>query len=840
MTDYQPIDLASRFNAGTDILPIGSASRLGFQLLRGLPFHLGSDPTQCLIALRPDPGSPELSIDLGGTAVSIVFAHRVLESSMLLGSEFVGSTVGNYTFEFEDGRAEVVPIRDRFEIGAPGVRSPVGRDIYWGHLPFLAVTDHAPEPPPRTIGQFGKAGYRQTGILEEPLPAFFLWAWINPRPDHPVRRVRLRAETATILVGGVTIGHASEHPLIPMASSSVKVTVHDTGAPLTASLELRIDRGSVSLAQSVMASSPQAFLEDDLHGWGDGGVPAERSVYADVTANPSATLIVELGGIAVSETVWADVAAAGVMESGPVRIQVISPERNWVTTTVVDDSTGEPIPCRIHFRSLDGIPFQPHGHHDQINGGLDSWHVDVGGDVGLGTATYAYIDGTCQGWLPRTSVLVDVARGFEYEPLRTAVVIAPGQQTLTLRLRRWTDLRRQGWFSGDTHVHFLSTEASHLEAQGEDLGVVNLLQAQWGDLFTSVEEFTGRPSVSPNGQSIVYVGQENRQHMLGHLSLLGLTKAVMPWSTGGPNEGRIGGDLDATLSDWADRCHAQGGTVILPHLPIPNGEPAALVATGRVDAVEIVEQTEFFHDEYYRYLNGGYRLPLVGGTDKMSSDVPVGLNRTYVNIPAGEEFSYENWCRNLRLGRTFMSSGPIISLVVDGQPIGDTVHLPRRGGTVEISATVGSAFPVGSLELIAAGVVIAATRSAGDERTLTVDARLHVTQDTWIAARAGGPGYFDAPRHRDVWGRGMMAHTSPIYVACGAEWQRHDPAIARYMLTLIHGSLAHIDSMLPHRAAGERSHQHGEDDHRAYLRRPFLEAIERIDQRVRPRRSTGP
>lgn len=126
-----------------------------------------------------------------------------------------------------------------------------------------------------------------------------------------------------------------------------------------------------------------------------------------------------------------------------------------------------------------------------------------------------------------------------------------------------------------------------------------------------------------------------------------------------------------------------------------------------------------------------------------------------VNIPADEGFSYASWCRNLRLGRTFMSGGPIISLVVNGQPIGDTVHRPRRGGTVEISATVGSAFPVGSLELIAA------TRSAGDERTLTIDARLHVTQDTWIAARAGGPGFFDAPRHRDVWGRGVMATHRP-------------------------------------------------------------------------------
>src|SRR5690349_701540 len=43
--------------------------------------------------------------------------------------------------------------------------------------------------------------------------------------------------------------------------------------------------------------------------------------------------------------------------------------------------------------------------------------------------------------------------------------------------------------------------------------------------------------------------------------------------------------------------------------------PAALVATGRVDAVEMIVHEPFNHREYYRYLNSGDRLPLVGGTD---------------------------------------------------------------------------------------------------------------------------------------------------------------------------------------------------------------------------------
>ena len=59
--------------------------------------------------------------------------------------------------------------------------------------------------------------------------------------------------------------------------------------------------------------------------------------------------------------------------------------------------------------------------------------MDVGGDVRMGQISYAYIDGACQGWLPQGEVIADVARGFEYEPIRTKVEIKPGQRELELR-----------------------------------------------------------------------------------------------------------------------------------------------------------------------------------------------------------------------------------------------------------------------------------------------------------------------------------------------------------------------------------------------------------------------
>lgn len=831
MTDYHPIEIGHLFNASLDVIPDGAATRLGHQVFRGLPFDLGADPTNCVIACGDGRMEASVVVDIGVPVESVVIAHRLIDSEALAGGA-VGSAVADYVFEYADGVTDRVVIRDRFEIAAPGARSSKGRDLHWGHLPFLAVSDHGPELPPRTTGYFGKAGYRQTEVLEEPLTAFYLWAWVNPRPEVVLRSVSIEPRGPLFIIGAITIGDVAEHPLVPAATSSIKVSFPGASAASGPGRpSVQVDRGSTTFPYPVSGMSAEAFLRDPLAGWGDGEGTSDPAVYLDVSATPSATFTVREAGELVVAAPWRRIQADGSLEAPGVRIEVVHPERNWVRTTIVDEASGLPIPCRVHFRSPDGIPFQPHGHHAHINGDLDTWHVDVGGDVRLGHATYAYIDGTCEGWLPRGDVIVDVARGFEYEPLRTVVTIAPGQQTLRLAIRRWTDLRGQRWFSGDTHVHFLSTQGSHLEAQGEDLSVVNLLQSQWGHLFTSVEDFIGEPSVARNGQSIVYVSQENRQHMLGHLSLLGLTKPVMPWSTDGPGEAEMGGGLEITLADWADQCHAQGGTVILPHLPIPNGEPAALIATGRADAAEMVEQTAFFHAEYYRYLNGGYQLPLVGGTDKMSSDVPVGLYRTYVHIPADEDFTYESWCRNLRAGRTFLSGGPLISLSVDGHAIGDTVELPRGGGVVEVEARVDSIFPIHGLQLVQAGRVVGSTESAGGSRTLTVRERLRIDDHTWLAARAGGADYFDAVRHRDVWGRGAMAHTSPIYVAVGGPWNRRDAKVAEYMMTLIHGSLSYIDTMLPRVSDQRITHHHGGSDHLAYLRRPFFEAIEAIDRR---------
>src|SRR5581483_12286155 len=394
----------------------------------------------------------------------------------------------------------------------------------------------------------------------------------------------------------------------------------------------------------------------------------------------SAELTVRSGDSELGRVAWRALQQGEEVRDGAVRVRLVDSGRNWVRTEVVDAATGQPVPCRVHFRSGDGVPYPPYGHHAHANDDQDSFNADLGGDVRLGGVTYAYIDGECEGWLPRGEVLVDVASGFEYEPLRARTAIADGQQRLRLELRRRRDMNAERWFSGDTHVHLLSTQGAHVEGRAEGVNVVNLLLSQWGNHFSNVEDFTGEPHVSRDGRTIVYATQENRQHALGHLTLLGLKRPVMPWCTDGPNEAENGGTLEITLSEWADRCHEQGGTVILPHLAMA-AEPAALLATGRLDGAEMIgfDEGRGTHSDYYRYLDAGYRVPLVGGTDKMTVDCPVGLYRTYVHVPADEEFDYDSWCRNLARGRTFLSGGPLLFLRVDGAMPGDTVAVTAGG-----------------------------------------------------------------------------------------------------------------------------------------------------------------
>jgi hypothetical protein len=816
---YETIDLAPWC---VDVGEPSDGHRIGpgDRTFHGLPFRIaraGTGDTPGLILLEP--GGSDVVVPVGRRTTRVLVAHRRLRAP---GDEpAFGEQVATYTFELAE-RTETVPIRERFEIGtAPSPWDWQG--------PFLAVGAGHEEPLDRWAGGWGEAGYRQTEPPHRSSEVeVFLWSWVDPDPEAELISIRLTPVGVPVVVAAITLSGVDEDPFVRDPALPVIVAgARPPEGPVR--WDVSVDRGVASYAYPLPGGGAETFLADPMPGFGEDEDPTSPLAYARIAAVPSATVAVSTPDGETSRIPWSSMPAEGSAAGDGVEIRVAESGRSWVHLRVVDDESGRPVPCRVHLRSPEGIPYQPHGHHDHVNSDLDTWHIDVGGDVRLGRLTYAYIDGTCQGWLPVGDVLVDVARGFEYEPIRQTVRIERGQRELELRLRRWTSANERGWYSGDSHVHFLSAQGALTEQQGEDLNVVNLLQSQWGSLFTNTEDFTGRPLATPDGRHVTYVSQENRQHVLGHLVLWGLREPVMPWCTDGPSESEVGAPLEVTESEWADRCHDQGGTVVIPHFPVPNGEPATLIATDRADAIEMIVQRRAFHEEYYRYLNCGYRLPLVGGTDKMSSDVPVGLYRTYAYL-GDEPFDYDAWRRAVVAGRTFLSGGPLLKFSVDGHAIGDTVHVDG-GGTVTVEATAESVFPLSVLQIVRNGEVVAEATGDGVRR-LEVTAEVGFDDDGWLAARCGGGDYFDGPAHRDVWQRGVFAHTSPAYVATGGRWSMFDPAHARYMLTLIEGSLAYMRERAVRFPDGYATHHHGEDDHAAVLERPFLEARRRLEERL--------
>lgn len=827
MTGYRPVDLRGLRNRSATIFDDPATVTLGPQTLYGLPFEFGGADDAVVVV---NPGE-QVAVPLAGTCRWLILAHALHETDLYDGAP-VGESCATYTWLYADGSEHAHTVRQRFEIG-PSPRLWEGRPLPldWGQTPFLAHNAAEHQLMDRICGRYDEAGARLVDIEDAQsrvpyvLPyRYYLWAFENPFPERPLDALRISTRRP-LLVGAITRSDLEEEPFTRDVSREVLITVPDM---LDEHVALTVDRGTATYVYRRVGPD----LSVTTPAWGQPAQPGVEG-YARVSASPSATVTLRHGGRELGRCRWQELmdGETHTLASGAT-IMLAPAAKAWVHVNIRDADTGELLAARVHMHTPEGVPIAPYGHHSHINSDGGTWNLDIGGDVRLGSRTYAFIDGTFEGWLPVGDLVVEVAHGFHYRPMSTTLRIEPGQRSLDLTLERLFDPRQRGYYSGDTHVHFVSTQGAELEARAEDVDVVNLLMSQWGHLFTNTEDFTGHPHVSHDGHTVVFAGQENRTNMLGHINLLGLREPIMPWCTGGSEEADLGGGLETTLSHWADECRAQGGTVVLAHFPVPNGETAALIATGRLDGVETIAYDEYNIGEYYRYLNAGYRIPLVAGTDKMTSEVPVGLMRTYARIGTGQEFDYWAWCDAVRAGDTFASSGPLLYLTADGQQPGS---LTRITGATELHVQMQSIFPVGLLEIVVNGEV--AYRIEPTEGVYTWDEhlRLDIAEDSWVAARCFGIGA-EILRHNDTWQRPVVAHTSPIYLATGDRYSRYDEAVVTAMLALVQGAAEYIEHRARRFWPESVCHRHGREDHLSFLLEPLEEARTRLETRLAEKR----
>jgi len=332
--------------------------------------------------------------------------------------------------------------------------------------------------------------------------------------------------------------------------------------------------------------------------------------------------------------------------------------------------------------------------------------------------------------LPNGDYTVDYRRGPEYLP-GTQTLRVNGPSTIEVKLVRWIDPAKSGWWSGDHHIHAAGcahyskpSEGVHApdmlrHCVGEDLKVgANLT---WGPCFDYQKQFfTGKDDkVSQHPYLLRYDIEVSGfgSHKSGHLCLLRLKEQIYP---GGESSSHWPTLCLNTLR-WAKKQGAVCGpahtgwglelkTADLPNYEIPPyggigaceyivdvthevpGPDGKLVPA--VDFLSMVDTPYVWElNIWYHVLNCGFRTRVSGETDfPCIYGERVGLGRSYVKLDG--KLTYEDWCEGIRAGRNYVSDGMshLLDFKVNDVAMGEKGSELKlaQPSTVRVSAKVGA------------------------------------------------------------------------------------------------------------------------------------------------------
>jgi hypothetical protein len=352
-----------------------------------------------------------------------------------------------------------------------------------------------------------------------------------------------------------------------------------------------------------------------------------------------------------------------------------------------------------------------------------------------------YIDGRYYTRLPVGEYELVVGKGPEYRIVKQRVVVAADQtNAVKIKVHRWRDMAAQGWYSGDTHIHY--PRASEYDdyilqklIRAEDLKVANILTYGNGvNIYLSPYSWRPDPLDTDNAPYVLVAGQEDpRTSLLGHSVELNIREPVRD-----PARYLLYDSVFASI-------RAQGGLVGYAHAV---GRPdvdwyldpkglAIDVPAGLVDFVEIMAPGITGTSIWFDFLNLGYKLAPTAGTDSPYASV-LGAVRSYVQL--NTSFSRDAWFEALRQGRTFASSGPMLEFSVNGNGIGS--QLQAHAGEVLVIDAKASINPdigtLASLELIEQGAVVRKVTSRGGELAMELRHKVSAKHGTWLVLRAQG------------------------------------------------------------------------------------------------------
>lgn len=719
-------------------------------------------------------------------------------------TSYLNKLAATYYIVFEDGSEKEYKIRHRHQIN---IGNPMFGDNCFQAVPHISPSIQTHEE--NSVQDWGSnRTVHNNGSYMLEGDTFMNWicAWKNPYPDKKIVGMRIEPGLGAVILSAITACNTQQTPIRWLPRKKVLLTLpNGSEKPDVEKFSGYWGPANYQSAYMFLSESRKALLRIDMgqiisivprfsypnSHWhaaelGTTGKHRTDEFIVEYAAHPEANFYLE-NGEAVSIP---DLEKIGESAS----LKVIPPADKTVSLKVVDIKSRQKIAVRLHI----------HGQYDEYLTPVNRQRIPSGAFfedyspdfAGPEMHTSTYIDGETVVKLPVGKVYIEISKGFECKPIHKVVTITNETTEIIFEIERITGWSENGWVSADTHVHFLSPITAHLEGAAEGVNVVNLLASQWGELMSNVGDFDGQSTFSSHeaGNSyLVRVGTENRQHALGHISLLGYTGSMItPLCSGGVNESALGDPVEILMTEWAQRCRDQGGLVVAPHFPRPRGESAATIVSGLVDAVEM---NGYHHGikpaalvNWYRYLNCGFQVPLSGGTDKMFSGVEIGRIRVYSKLQSysegSTECSYDAWMDSIRSGNTFVTIGPLMEFSVNGYGAGSRIALNKTGGQTTVTWRVETVkYQMTAVELIINGEIVEGKPINGDSGEGYFE--INIDRSSWVCLLVRGKMTGDT---EEV----ILAHSSSVMIEV-ADSEFFSVTDAVGILEQIEGSVAYLD-----------------------------------------------
>jgi Tol biopolymer transport system component len=466
----------------------------------------------------------------------------------------------------------------------------------------------------------------------------------------------------------------------------------------------------------------------------------------------------------------------------------------------VQDGAGRPVAARVAVTAADGRSYAPDS----------GWiHADDSFDRGRAEfeTQYFHIDGEAQLTLPIGAINVIVWRGLEHHIEQQSIVVAADREnSLTVRMRP-LDLPQgwNEWIGGDVHVHmnyggtYRNTPPRLVgQAEAEDLDVVFNLIVNKEQRVPDIDYFSTAPDAASNDNVLLLHAQEYHTSVWGHMGLLGLrSHLLLPDYSAYPHTAAA--SLFPDNITIAKLARQQGAAVGYVHpFVAPAPDPAtdqsltnALPVNAALDLVDYYEVVGFADprtsaDVWYGLLNCGMQVSAAGGTDAMANYAslrgPVGINRTYVQVPEAARDAAQRrdlWLDGLKSGRTVASNGPLLGLTVNGVGPGSEIELRAGDTELEFRGFLRSVVPVDHLELVLNGKVVKSFGTDSGGMAADLQGSIRIDESGWLLLRAwndeADPLIFDLYPY---------ATTSPVYVSVDGKRPRSS-ADAEYFLAWI-------------------------------------------------------